>query len=71
VAGGQREVHRLSAIEVPVDQLEVGAAHACTADLDQNFLRADLGDGDLFQPQRLLVPKHSGGTHLHRIDLSR
>lgn len=63
VAGRGRELHRKIAVEVPVDELKIGAAHARAAHLDEYLSGLDIGDRDLFESQRLLVPVHARGPH--------
>ena len=49
VAQCQREYRLGVRTKIPVYQLNVSAAHAGGTDLDQNLIRFDLGDRNIFQ----------------------
>lgn len=63
VAGRKGKLHLGVPGEVAVDQLEVGAAHSCRLDFDENFIGGDFGDGNLFEDQRLTITVHACCSH--------
>jgi hypothetical protein len=56
----QREGCLAVGAKVPVQQLDVGAAHAGGA---ENLIWLDLGDRDIFQNERLVVTVHACRSH--------
>ena len=57
--------HARAGQEALHDLLDVGAADAAGVDPDQHLARADLGDGDLLDPQ-VALPPVDRGAHGHK-----
>src|SRR6185436_5031638 len=57
---------QLRAVEVAVDDVQVGAADATGRDGDQNLAGTDSGLGQLSRPQRLPLPLEDHRSHRSR-----
>jgi hypothetical protein len=59
----RRKLQRKELFEVPLNQLNVRAAHPTRLDFDKNFFGSDFGSFHFFKHKGLVIPMHSGCKH--------